>query len=51
MCTNIDYFCKMADDKENLPPLKKKKWEDYCLTASKWKLIKLIHNCLKINFC
>ena len=47
----IDYFCIAADANEDLPPLKKKKWEDYRITASEWKLIKLIHNCLKVNYC
>ena len=47
----VDYFCIVADASNNFPPLKNEKWDDYCLTASKWKLIKLIHNCLKVNHC
>ena len=44
----IDYFCIVADANNDLPSLKKKKWDDYRLTASEWKLI---HNCLKVNYC
>ena len=45
----IDYFCLTADDNENLPPLKKKSWSDYRLTAPEWKLIQLVYRCLKVG--
>ena len=46
----IDYFCVTADSNEDLPPLKGKLWSDYQLQGGEWKLIKLVHNCLKIGF-
>jgi hypothetical protein len=46
----IDYFCVTADSNEDLPPLKGKLWSDYRLQGGEWKLIKLVHNCLKVGF-
>jgi hypothetical protein len=53
-CTNVpekpvDYFCLTADSNEDLPPLQNKSWSDYCLTHPEWKLIKLVHKCLKVT--
>ena len=46
----IDYFCMTADANEDLPPLtKKKSWQDYHLSQSEWKLIKLMNHCLKVR--
>jgi hypothetical protein len=47
----VNYFCLTADSNENLPPLKNKKWSDYHLSPSEWKLVKLVHNCLKVGWC
>ena len=54
-CTNcsnkpIDYFCLTADSNDDLPPLQKKSWSDYRLSTSEWKLVKLVHNCLKVGW-
>ena len=46
----IDYFCLAADTNEDLPPLINKVWADYRLTPSEWKLVKLVHHCLKVCF-
>jgi hypothetical protein len=45
----IDYFCLTADSNEKLPPLQKKLWSDYKLSPSEWKLVRLVHNCLKVG--
>ena len=45
----IDYFCLTMDSNEDLPPLKDKSWSDYRLQGKEWKLIKLVHNCLKVS--
>ncbi|KAM6491093.1 hypothetical protein JOM56_013332, partial [Amanita muscaria] len=44
----VDYFCFTADANEDLAPLKNKTWSDYRLTTAEWKLIKLVHHCLKV---
>ncbi|KIL54867.1 hypothetical protein M378DRAFT_182392 [Amanita muscaria Koide BX008] len=44
----VDYFCLTADANEDLAPLKNKTWSDYRLTTAEWKLIKLVHHCLKL---
>jgi hypothetical protein len=44
----IDYFCLAADTNDDLPPLQKKKWSDYWLVATEWKLVKLVHHCLEV---
>ncbi|KIL69004.1 hypothetical protein M378DRAFT_8428 [Amanita muscaria Koide BX008] len=44
----INYFCLTADANEDLAPLKNKSWSDYHLTTAEWKLIKLVHHCLKV---
>ena len=44
----IDYFCITADTNEDLPALNNKLWADYRLTAPEWKLVKLVHRCLKV---
>lgn len=49
MAKPIDVFCLTAGSNENLPPLKNKAWSDYHLTAQEWKLVKLVHNCLKVT--
>jgi len=41
----------MADTNEDLPPLKNKKWVDYPLTTSEWRLVKLVHHCLQVCLC
>ena len=38
-----------ADSQDHLPPLKGKSWSDYKLSASEWRLIKLVHHCLKVS--
>jgi len=53
-CTNVrdkpvDYFCLTADSNEDLPPLQNKLWSDYRLTTPEWKLIGLVHKCLKVR--
>src|SRR5260221_3661569 len=53
-CTNVpekpvDYFCLTADSNEELPPLQNKVWSDYRLTTPEWKLIGLVHKCLKVT--
>ena len=45
----IDYFCVTADSNDDLPPLKDKVWVDYRLQGPEWKLIRLVHNCLKVS--
>ena len=45
----IDYFCLTMDGNEDFPPLKDKSWSDYQLQGKEWKLIKLVHNCLKVS--
>jgi hypothetical protein len=45
----IDVFCFTVDSNDDLPPLKDKSWKDYHLTAQEWKLVKLVHNCLKVT--
>ena len=49
MLQAIDYFCLTMDSNEDLPPLKDKSWSDYQLQGKEWKLIKLVHNCLKVS--
>jgi hypothetical protein len=45
----LDYFCVTADNNEDLPPLKKKTWSDFHLSAPEWKLVRLVHHCLQVN--
>ena len=45
----IDYFCITVDANEDLPPLVDKSWSDYRLQPAEWKLVKLVHNCLKVS--
>ena len=45
----IDYFCVTADANEDLPPLADKLWLEYGLQGEEWKLVKLVHNCLKVS--
>src|SRR5712691_6371946 len=46
----IESFCLAADTNDDLPSLTNKTWMDYRLSASEWKLIQLVHNCLKVRF-
>ena len=42
-------FCMLADDNKALPPLpNEKKWLSYKLFSSKWKIIDLAQDCLKV---
>jgi len=45
----INAFCLTANSNEGLTPLKNKSWSDYRLTTPEWKLIKLVHKCLKVT--
>lgn len=47
----VEYFCLTADANEDLPPLQNKSWSDYRLATHEWKLIKLVHKCLKVTIC
>ena len=40
----------LADENEALPPLSNgKKWLDYKLSSSEWKIIDLTQDCLKVQ--
>jgi hypothetical protein len=43
-----DTFCLMANTNEDLPHLKNKTWIDYQLSTTEWRLIKQVHDCLKV---
>jgi hypothetical protein len=38
-----------ADTNDDLPPLDGKAWLDYRLNASEWRLIQMVHDCLKVG--
>ncbi|KAM6492668.1 hypothetical protein JOM56_012392 [Amanita muscaria] len=45
----IDLFCYLADDNQNIPPLRKpKKWIDFKLAAEEWRIIERSYACLKV---
>ena len=48
----LDQFCLLADTEETLPPLASgKKWANYRLSTSEWRLIRLAHHCLNVCGC
>jgi hypothetical protein len=48
----LDQFCLFADTEDDLPPLASgKKWADYRLAASEWRIIRLAYDCLNVSCC
>jgi hypothetical protein len=46
----IDWFCRSADEEEEIAPLRNgRKWEDFKMTSAEWSLILLARDMLKVS--
>jgi len=45
----VTRFTQLADDSEDVPPLRKKTYDEFHLSRPEWRQLKLLHELLKVS--